>query len=249
MVEYFQGGGAEVIVCQGSALSYPWHSHVSTLTLGAVLEGVVELETDQGTGIYRENGLFALPPYMPHSLKAGSPYTLVSLCVRKAPAASGVFREARESAAALLRRAVGLPEVEERLLEELSLLSGRRSGEGEGPLAELRARLEREPELPCSLEDMAELACMSKYHLVRAFRREAGLTPHRVQVPNRVREGQGTAAGGTGYRGGGRRCGGLLRPEPLRPSVQAPGGPDPGGLQAVLHRVFRILKKGRDEFG
>ena len=96
MVEYFQGGGAEVIVCQGSALSYPWHSHVSTLTLGAVLEGVVELETDQGTGIYRENGLFALPPYMPHSLKAGSPYTLVSLCVRKAPAASGVFREAHK---------------------------------------------------------------------------------------------------------------------------------------------------------
>ena len=174
MVEYFQGGGAEVIVCQGSALSYPWHSHVSTLTLGTVLEGVVELETDQGTGIYRENGLFALPSYMPHSLKAGSPYTLVSLCVRKAPAASGVFREGRESAAALLRRAVGLPEVEERLLEELSLLSGRRSGEGEGPLAELRARLEREPELPCSLEDMAELACMSKYHLVRAFQREAG---------------------------------------------------------------------------
>lgn len=195
MVEYFQGGGAEVIVCQGSALSYPWHSHVSTLTLGTVLEGVVELETDQGTGIYRENGLFALPSYMPHSLKAGSPYTLVSLCVRKAPAASGVFREARESAAALLRRAVGLPEVEERLLEELSLLSGRRSGEGEGPLAELRARLEREPELPCSLEDMAELACMSKYHLVRAFQREAGLTPHRFQLQNRVRKGQRLLAG------------------------------------------------------
>lgn len=248
MVEYFQGGGAEVIVCQGSALSYPWHSHVSTLTLGAVLEGVVELETDQGTGIYRENGLFALPPYMPHSLKAGSPYTLVTLCVRKAPAASGGFREARESAAALLRRAVGLPEVEERLLEELSLLSGRRSGEGEGPLAELRARLEREPELPCSLEDMAELACMSKYHLVRAFRREAGLTPPSVPAPEPGPEGP-AAAGGTGYRGGGRRCGGLLRPEPLRPSVQAPGGPDPGGLQAVLHRVFRTLKKGRDEFG
>ena len=106
-----------------------------------------------------------------------------------------MFREARESAAALLRRGVGLPEVEERLLEELSLLSGRRSGEGEGPLAELRARLEREPELPCSLEDMAELACMSKYHLVRAFRREAGLTPHRFQLQNRVRKGQRLLAG------------------------------------------------------
>ena len=46
MVEYLQGDGAEVIVCRGSALSYPWHSHVSTLTLGMVLEGEVELVTE-----------------------------------------------------------------------------------------------------------------------------------------------------------------------------------------------------------
>ena len=195
MVEYLQGDGAEVIVCRGSALSYPWHSHVSTLTLGMVLEGEVELVTERGAGIYREKGLFALPPYAPHSLNVKAPYTLVSLCVRKAPAASDGLREARESAAVLLRRAVGLPQVEERLLEELTLLSGRRGGEGGGPLAELRARLEREPELPYSLEDMAELACMSKYHLVRAFRREAGLTPHRFQLQNRVRKGQRLLAG------------------------------------------------------
>lgn len=195
MVEYLQGDGAEVIVCRGSALSYPWHSHVSTLTLGMVLEGEVELVTERGAGIYREKGLFALPPYTPHVLNVKAPYTLVSLCVRKALAASDGLREARESAAVLLRRAVGLPQVEERLLEELTLLSGRRGGEGGGPLAVLRARLEREPELPYSLEDMAELACMSKYHLVRAFRREAGLTPHRFQLQNRVRKGQRLLAG------------------------------------------------------
>ena len=57
-------------------------------------------------------------------------------------------------------------------------------------MAGLRERLETEPELPCSLEDMAMLACMSKYRLVRAFRREAGLTPHQFQLQNRVRKGQ-----------------------------------------------------------
>ena len=36
---------------------------------------------------------------------------------------------------------------------------------------------------------------MSKYHLVRAFRREAGLTPHRFQLQNRVRKGQRLLAG------------------------------------------------------
>lgn len=195
MVGYLRGDGAEVIVCRGSTLSYPWHSHVSTLTLGIVLEGAVELVTERGAGLYRENGLFALPPYAPHGLNARAPYTLVSLCVRKAPAASGGFREARETAAALLRRAVGRPEVEERLLDGLSLLSGRSCGGGGGPLAALRVRLETEPERPFSLEDMAELACMSKYHLVRAFRREAGLTPHRFQLQNRVRKGQRLLAG------------------------------------------------------
>lgn len=187
-VGFLQGEGAEVIVCQGSALSYPRHNHVSTLTLGLVLEGAVELATDRGVTVCRENDLFVLPPYAPHSLRAGSPCTLVSLCVRK-DLGPGAAREA----AVLLRGAVGRPEAERRLLEGLSgLVPARRAApRGEdGPLSRLRARLEAEPELPLRLEDMAALACMSKYHLIRAFRREAGLTPHQFQLQNRVRKGQ-----------------------------------------------------------
>ena len=193
-VEYLRGDRAEVIVCRGSALSYPRHNHVSTLTLGLMLEGAVELATDRGTRLCRENGLFALPPYTPHSLNARAPYTLVSLCVSKVLTSPGNLREARAAAGVLLRRAVGRPEAERRLLEGLSVLSGERE-QREGPLAGLRERLETEPELPCSLEDMAMLACMSKYRLVRAFRREAGLTPHRFQLQNRVRKGQRLLAG------------------------------------------------------
>ena len=72
-VEYLRGDRAEVIVCRGSALSYPRHNHISTLPLGLVLEGAVELATDRGTRLCRENGLFALPPYTPHSLNARAP--------------------------------------------------------------------------------------------------------------------------------------------------------------------------------
>lgn len=188
-VGYLRDGWAEVIVCRGSALSYPRHNHVSTLTLGLVLEGAVELVTDRGVRACRKNGLFALPPYVPHSLNARAPYTLVSLCVSKELAVRGGPGETREAAAALLRRALGWPEAERRLLEGLSVLSGE-GEQREGPLASLRTRLEAEPELPCSLEDMATLAGMSKYHLIRAFRREVGLTPHQFQLQNRVRKGQ-----------------------------------------------------------
>lgn len=188
-VGYLRGDQAEVIVCRGSVLSYPRHNHVSTLTVGLVLEGAVELATDRGTELCRENSLFAFPPYVPHSLNARAPYTLVSLCVSKERIVRGDPGEAREAAAALLRRALGQPEVEQRLLEGLSVLSGEEE-QREGPLTSLRTRLETEPELPCCLEDMAALACMSRYHLVRAFRRETGLTPHQFQIQNRVRKGQ-----------------------------------------------------------
>lgn len=105
-VGYLRGDWVEVIVCRGSVLSYPRHNHVSTLTVGLVLEGAVELATDRGTELCRENSLFAFPPYVPHSLNARAPYTLVSLCVSKERIVRGDPGEAREAAAALLRKAL-----------------------------------------------------------------------------------------------------------------------------------------------
>ncbi len=110
-------------------------------------------------------------------------------------AASGGMEAAREAAAPLLRRAAG-PEAADRLLEGLARLTPGEIREPEaGPLAKLRARLEAWPELPWKLEDMAEAAFMSKYHLIRSFRRETGLTPHQFQLQNRVRKGQRLLAG------------------------------------------------------
>lgn len=129
------------------------------------------------------------------ALLARSPCALVSLCVPKELAASGGMEEAREAAAPLLRRAAG-PEAADRLLEGLARLTPGEIREPEaGPLAKLRARLEAWPELPWKLEDMAEAAFMSKYHLIRSFRRETGLTPHQFQLQNRVRKGQRLLAG------------------------------------------------------
>lgn len=80
-LKYLRGNGMELVVCRQSAISYPPHNHVSVYTLGFVLEGAVELVTDRGGRIYRENETFALPPYVPHCINARPRYTLLSLCV------------------------------------------------------------------------------------------------------------------------------------------------------------------------
>ena len=78
---YLRGNGMELVVCKQSAISYPLHNHVSVYTLGFVLEGAVELVTDRGSHIYREDETFAVLPYTPHCINAQPRYTLLSLCI------------------------------------------------------------------------------------------------------------------------------------------------------------------------
>jgi AraC-like DNA-binding protein len=48
----------------------------------------------------------------------------------------------------------------------------------------LRQRLEHTP----ALQELASLAGMSRYQLIRAFRRATGLTPHAWQIDQRIQE-------------------------------------------------------------
>lgn len=60
----------------------------------------------------------------------------------------------------------------------------------EKSLEKLCKQLEESPENKLSIEDMAHLVYMSKYHMIRTFRMEIGLTPHQFQMQNRIRKAQ-----------------------------------------------------------
>lgn len=187
-IRYLHGNGMELVVCRQSAISYPPHSHVSVLTLGLVLDGAAELVTDEGARLCQAGETYAVPPYAPHHLEARPRCTLLSLCVSKGLASGGGFEDAEPDIAAFLRAGLGQPAVEVKMLH--ALRGQRIPVQKETPLSALKTRLETRPERRCSLDDMAKLALMSKYHLIRAFKRETGLTPHQFQIQNRVRKAQ-----------------------------------------------------------
>ncbi len=54
----------------------------------------------------------------------------------------------------------------------------------------LKKQLELYPEGKFSIEEMAQNAFISKYHFIRSFKAEAGLTPHQFQLQNRIRKAQ-----------------------------------------------------------
>lgn len=71
----------EVILCQNSSISYPLHNHVSTYTIGLLLNGEIELQTGAANLIYRPNSFFIIPPYLPHQITAKRPYTMLTICL------------------------------------------------------------------------------------------------------------------------------------------------------------------------
>ncbi|MGO9485018.1 MAG: AraC family ligand binding domain-containing protein [Rhodomicrobium sp.] len=54
-------------------------------------------------------------------------------------------------------------------------------------VAKAKARIDADPASPATLSELAALSGMSRFHLVRAFARELGATPHAYLVQRRVR--------------------------------------------------------------
>ncbi len=70
------------------------------------------------------------------------------------------------------------------------------AGREHAPVARAKAYLDERFALDVPLEDLAAVAGLNRAHLVRAFRREHGTTPHAYQVDRRVRAaGRMLAAG------------------------------------------------------
>lgn len=192
-IGYLRRDGVEFIACEQSTISYPLHNHVSVFTLGFMLEGAIELTTDQGCKRYQKNDTFLIFPYTPHCLNAKSCYTLLSLCISRDWAAHSELEKVDSALASLLREAVNRPEMEEKIHQAFCgviLMSRMIPPQKETSISGLKTQLESDPEQRCSIDDMAKIASVSKYHLIRVFKHEVGLTPHQFQIQNRIRKAQ-----------------------------------------------------------
>lgn len=189
--------GIELIFCDNSTISYPLHNHVSVLTIGIVLGGSIVLTTNNEVKTYEKNQTFIIFPYMPHSISAHSSYTLLSLCIDKNAVTQYATDIIRNNAATLLMDTLSTEKINQcqilQLLNCLNSLVGYSDwySDNQNPfINNLKKRLELYPESKFSIEKMAQNAFISKYHFIRSFKAEVGLTPHQFQLQNRIRKAQ-----------------------------------------------------------
>ncbi|MDE5931627.1 MAG: AraC family transcriptional regulator [Lachnospiraceae bacterium] len=200
---YNSNTGIELIFCGNSTISYPTHNHISVLTIGIVLDGSIVLTADHEVKTYEKNQTFVICPYMPHSISAHNRYTLLSLCIDKNIAARYAADKIRNDIMTLLLNAFHKENINQyQILQLLDFLNLNAEpsplaayadwhSDSQNPMINnLKKQLELYPESKFSIEEMAQNAFISKYHFIRRFKAEVGLTPHQFQLQNRIRKAQ-----------------------------------------------------------
>ena len=195
-VRYYLGEqqGLEVVRLKGSRFFYPEHSHVSTYTASLVVSGAVRLEMESATTVHGADSFFVIPPYQPHALSSSGDCETLTLsagedllralsggahsttdCLRALPAAFSVSAELFST---------GFRRMLDRLFSS-ALEPVRRECDFVG---EVERRMLLHPEEPLDLETFAEALHVSRFHLLREFKRSVGLSPHKFQMQNRIRK-------------------------------------------------------------
>lgn len=65
--------GIEIVYCKNSHISYPEHNHVSSYTIGLVLDGGIEINRKNELIICVSGDFFIIPPYEPHAKYVSAP--------------------------------------------------------------------------------------------------------------------------------------------------------------------------------
>lgn len=193
---YLESSRAELVLSAHTGQEYPWHTHMRYWTLGMVCSGTAFLASRDARCELAQGDTFVMPPNVAYALKVTADTVLAVFCLCPGP-------DIEENVSALVR---GLDYPERRAalpgglrlsdlegLFSLALHFSRASVlQGRGPALKPSIQavvdiLRKNPEEPLALGQMAAIAGYSRWHFLRLFREETGLTPHAYQMLCRLR--------------------------------------------------------------
>lgn len=191
---YDRNADIELILCVDSAISYPLHNHVSVLTISLVLCGSIFLTVGDNSYTCKKDSSFTILPYVPHTIEAKNPYSLLTLCINKNIINKCSKDEIKNNIRHLLAVACELELTEIQTIQLLNCLDSLDNSSLSYSIKPFidsaKKQIECYPEMNLSIDEMAHSLYISKYHFIRSFKQAVGLTPHQFQIQNRVRKAQ-----------------------------------------------------------
>ena len=187
---YYHCEELEIIHLKDHPKTYGEHNHVSTYTVGLVMNGRVTLIVDGKPTIYPAASYFIIPPFQVHALVLPEFSDLISLCVNRDQLRSYEQDELNDVLHRILRL---IPTcVNDNLLDSAvaALYDSAAGFEVSSQKLPDAWMLWNSLEQDCSLNIMANAAGYSVSHYLKRFKKDVGLTPHRYLLQSKIRQSQ-----------------------------------------------------------
>lgn len=186
----------EFVSLTQASFSYPKHCHISSYTIGIVLEGKLSFHINQTAKLYENNSTFVIFPYEMHSLQSLSNYDMLVASLKTSFLELYTLEEAKEIVHQYIdilvaSKLLDVPSGDMLLSELPSLYAHHQHEKNHQSFDTIKDFLETYPEESMDVEHLSRFSAMSKYHFIRKFDKSVGMTPHKFQIQNRVRKAKG----------------------------------------------------------
>ena len=187
----------EFVLSENIDKCFDCHNHVGHYVISLVMQGEVTVYLESRKLVCHEGDLFTIPPYAVHSVCQERDARLLSMCIGTAFAAETDSETAEVIVRKLLNDAVGQGIFGEAQKEKLlpfarAVFRGWDKGgkEMDTGIKNLADRITSHPEYELPIETLAADIFVSKYYLIKKFKRIVGMTPHQFCIQNRIRKAQ-----------------------------------------------------------
>ena len=196
-VSFCFDGNVEIVTGAGMH-NFPYHTHNSFMA-GAVLAGCGEFDIGGKTVELRKGDAYIVPSNTGIAIEPISDFSYITICLKNELAevmkeykTERYFYPSLGDKLLELASSFRMHDIDERCLEmyiidmfELYKASGSvRSIYTEKAVRYLNAHFQ----VKFSLDELAKNACISKYHLIRTFKKEMGITPKQYRQQCKVRK-------------------------------------------------------------
>jgi len=194
----------EFVFTENSMISYGKHNHISIYAVGLVLDGAISLERAGEKYECVKDDLFIIPPYEVHATSlCDVMHTMVTLCIGVDLIKNYDLEKAKTILKDLADKLVCddvLNHMQvEAYTDALEMVYGmyrNNNIEYREVISYTKEIIEKHPETDIKLDDLSHEIFVSKYYLIREFKKEIGLSPHNFQIQNRIRKAQKLLEGG-----------------------------------------------------
>ncbi|GAU76900.1 helix-turn-helix domain-containing protein [Fusibacter sp. 3D3] len=193
-----KASGIEIISIEASNEHYKSHNHTLHYVIGFMVKGEIRLEKGTKTYTLEAQDTFVIEPDQKHAIKALKSFTLIAFSIEETFFNTYPVEEAKK----IVHQMKQWPKLMDLLMNVnmeriLNHIEAIYRLQNTNPATHKKRELDHVKVLICdhatkplSLDNLAESAFLSKFHFVKKFSAEFGLTPHNFKIQRQIRMAQ-----------------------------------------------------------